>query len=97
MRNALIRQLLKGKLYVPDVVPDTLRWTKSDPMNTLKAQTDTQWQLIEKFKDKATKYTPASGTVAIDNKKFLKRKADEISSVIKSDEKSVIVVISLAL
>jgi hypothetical protein len=69
------------------VVPDTLKWTKSDPMNILKVQTDTQWQLIEKFKEKATKYTPASGTVAIDNNKLLKRKADEISSVIKKDDK----------
>ena len=50
LRNALIRQyqLLKGASFVPDVVPDTLRWTKSDPMNILKVQTDTQWQLIEK-------------------------------------------------
>jgi len=90
LRNALIRQyqLLKGELYVPDVVPDTLKWTKSDPMNILKVQTDTQWQLIEKFKDKGTKYTPASGTVAIDNRKSIKRKADEISSDINADEKS---------
>jgi hypothetical protein len=51
LRNALIRQyqLLKGELYVPDVVPDTLKWTKSDPMNILKVQTDTQWQLIKKI------------------------------------------------
>jgi hypothetical protein len=54
----------------------------------LKVQTDTQWQLIEKFKEKATKYTPASGTVAIDNKKSHKRKADEISSVVKADKNS---------
>jgi len=82
LRNALIRQyqLLKGESYVPDEVPDTLRWTKSDPLNVLKVQTDTKWQLIEKFKEKATKYTPASGTVAIDNNKSKKRKADEISS-----------------
>ena len=84
LRNALIRQyqLFKGEFYVPDVVPDTLKWTKSDPMNILKVQTDTQWQLIEKVKEKATKYTPASGTIAIsDNNKLIKRKADEISSV----------------
>ena len=49
-------------------------------MNILKVQTDTQWQLIEKFKEKGTKYTPASGTVAIDNKKLNKHKADDISS-----------------
>ena len=89
LRNALIRQyqLLKGEFYVPDVVPDNLTWTKSDPMNTLKVQTDTKWQLIEKIKEKKTKYTPALGTVAINNNK-LKRKADEISSdVVKADEK----------
>jgi hypothetical protein len=88
LRNALIRQyqLFKGESYVPDVVPDTLKWSKSDPMNILKVQTDTQWQLIEKFKEKGTKYTPASGTVAIDNTKSKKRKADEISSDIKADK-----------
>jgi uncharacterized protein DUF6570/helitron helicase-like protein/PIF1-like helicase len=82
LRNALIRQyqLLKGESYVPDEVPETLKWTKSDPMNVLKVQSDTKWQLIEKFKEKGTKYTPASGTVAIDNNKSKKRKADEISS-----------------
>ena len=82
LRNALIRQyqLFKGALYVPDVVPDTLRWTKSDPMNILKVQTDTQWQLIETFKEKATKYTPALGTTAINNdNRSIKRKADELS------------------
>ena len=90
LRNALIRQyqLLKGQLYVPDVVPDTLKWTQSDPMNIVKVQTDTSWQLIEKFKEKATKYTPASGTVAIDHKKSIKRKADEISTDTKADKKS---------
>ena len=90
LRNPLIRQyqLFKGELYVPDVVPDTLKWTKSDPLNILKVQTDTQWQLIEKFKEKATKYTPASGTIAIDNNKSIKRKADEISSVTIISNKS---------
>ena len=53
---------------------------KSDPMNILQVQTDTQWQLIEKFKEKTTKYTPASGTIAIDNNKSIKHKADTISS-----------------
>jgi len=93
LRNALLRQyqLLKGESYVPDEVPDTLRWTKTDPMNILKVQTDTQWQLIEKFKEKATKYTPASGTVAINNK--LKRKADEMSAVIKKNEKPLVTII----
>ena len=83
LRNALIRQyqMFKGEFYVPDMVPDTLKWTKIDPMNILKVQTNTQWQLIEKFKEKTTKYTPASGTIAIDNNKLIKRKADEISSV----------------
>ena len=83
LRNALIRQyqLLKGESYVPDEVPETLKWTKSDPLNVLKVQTDTKWQLIEKFKEKGTKYTPASGTVAIDNNKSKKCKADEISSL----------------
>jgi len=83
LRNALIRQyqLFKGKFYVPDVVPDTLKWTKSDPMDILKVQMDTPWQLIEKVKEKATKYTPASGTIAIANNKLIKCKADEISSV----------------
>ena len=42
LRNFFIRQyqLLKVELYVPDVVPDTLKWTKSDPMNNLKIHTD---------------------------------------------------------
>ena len=42
LRNSFIRQyqLLKGELYVPDVVPDTLKWTKSDPMKNLKIHTD---------------------------------------------------------
>ena len=95
LRNPLIRQyqFLKGESYIPDVVPDTLRWTNSDPMKILKVQTDTQWQLIEKFKEKGTKYTPASGTVAVDNNK-LKRKADEISSAIKADEKSSVAITS---
>ena len=90
LRNALIRQyqLFKGESYVSDVVPDTLKWTKSDPMNVLKVQTDTQWQLIEKFKEKGTKYTPASGTIAIDNKKTMKCKEDEISSVILKQMKN---------
>ena len=84
LRNPIIRQyqLFKGKLYIPDVVLNRLKWTKSDPLNILKVQTDMQWQLIEKFKDKAIKYTPASGTIAIDNNKSIKCKADEISSVI---------------
>ena len=86
LRNALIRQyqLLKGELYVLCFVPDTLKWNKSDSMNILKVQTDTQWQLIEKIKEKDTKYTPASDTAAIDNKKSNKRKADKISSDIKA-------------
>ena len=51
-------------------------------MNILKVQMDTQWQPIEKVKEKATKYTPASDTIAIsDNNKLIKHKADEISSV----------------
>ena len=84
--------MLKGESYVPEVVPDTLRWTKSDPMEILRVQTDTKWQLTGKFKEKGTKYTPASGTVAIVNNK-LKRKADEISSVIKKDEKPLVKII----
>jgi hypothetical protein len=95
LRNALIRQyqLFKGESYVPDVVPDTLKWTKSDPMNIIKVQTDTQWQLIEKFKEKGTKYTPASGTVAIDTNRSVKRKADDIS-LHNSDEISSVTTIS---
>ena len=86
LRNALIRQyqLLKGELYVLCFVPDTLKWNKSDSMNILKVQTDTQWQLIEKIKEKDTKYTPASDTAAIDNIKSNKCKADKISSDIKA-------------
>ena len=78
LRNALIRQyqLLKGE--------DTLKWNKSNSMSILKVQTDTQWQLIEKIKEKDTKYTPASDTAAIDNKKSNKCKADKISSDIKA-------------
>ena len=65
LRNSLIRQyqLLKDELYVPDVVLDTLKWTKSEDSEDSYRQ-----QLIEKFKEKDTKYTPASGTVTIDNK-----------------------------
>ena len=78
VRNALIRQyqILKGESYVPKIVPDQLKWSKTDPMNILKVQTDTPWQLIEKLKEKSTKYTPASGTVALDTN-LLKRKADD--------------------
>ena len=72
--------MLKDESYVPDEVPETLKWTKSNPLNVLKVQTDTRWQLIENFKEKDTKYTPASGTVTIDNNKSKKCKADEISS-----------------
>src|ERR1700678_1579476 len=57
-------------------------------MNILKVQTDTQWQLIEKFKEKDTKYMPVLGTVAIANKKSIKRKADEISSDTKAYKNS---------
>ena len=48
LRNAIIRQYqdFKGESYVPDIVPDTLKWTKSDPINILKVQTDTLWCLI---------------------------------------------------
>jgi len=63
-------------------------------MNILKVQTDTQWQLIEKFKEKGTKYTPASGTIAIDIKRSIKCKADEISSDTKSEKKSSVIIIS---
>ena len=66
--------MLKGELYIPEIVPDTLKWTKSDPMNILKVQTDTKWQLVEKLKEKATRYTPASGTVAIDHRHQLNAK-----------------------
>ena len=43
LRNAIIRQYqnFKGESYVPQIVPHTLKWTKSDPMNVLKVQTDT--------------------------------------------------------
>ncbi len=80
LRNALIRQyqLLKGESYVPEIVPDTLKWSKSDPMNILKVQTDTPWQLIENFKEKSIKYTPALGTVAIDSAESNKRKANNM-------------------
>ena len=83
VRNALIRQYqtLKGESYVPNLVPDQLKWSKSDPMNILKVQTDTPWQLIEKLKENKTKYTPASGTVALDNTNILKWKADDIYQI----------------
>ena len=44
LRNAIIRQyqIFKGESYVPEIVPDTLKWTKSDPMNILKVQTNTE-------------------------------------------------------
>lgn len=62
-------------------MPDQLKWSKLDPMNILKVQTDTPWQLIEKLKENKTKYTPASGTVALDNTNILKRKADDIYQI----------------
>ena len=76
LRNAIIRQCqnFKGESYVPEIVPDTLKWTKSDPMNILKVQTDTPWCLIEKNKNN-TKYVLAAGTANIDNSKSLKQKA----------------------
>ena len=77
LRNAVIRQYqnFKGESYVPEIVPNTLKWTKSDPMNVLKVQTDTPWCLIEKNKSTNTKYIPAAGTANINNSKSLKRKA----------------------
>ena len=76
LRNAIIRQYqnFKGQSYVPETVPNTLKWTKSDPMNILKVQTDTPWSLIENNKNKNTKYVLAAGTVNIDTSKSLKRK-----------------------
>ena len=75
LRNAIIRQyqIFKGESYVPDIVPDTLKWTKSDPMNILKVQTNTPWCLIEKNKIK-TKYVLAAGTADIDNSISLEQK-----------------------
>ena len=76
LRNAIIRQYqnYKGESYVPETVPDTLKWSISDPMNVLKAQTDTPWCLIDKNKNNNTKYVPAAGTANIDNSKLLKGK-----------------------
>ena len=67
LRNAIIRQYqnLKGESYVPEIVPETLKWTKSDPMNILKVQINTPWCLIEKNKSTNTKYI----LVNIDNSK----------------------------
>ena len=69
LRNAIIRQYqnFKGELYVPEIVPDTLKWTISDPMNILKVQTDIPWCLIEKNKgttvaDKQNHQIGISGT-----------------------------------
>ena len=50
---------------MPEIVPETLKWTKSDPMNILKVQINTPWCLIEKNKSTNTKYIP----VNIDNSK----------------------------
>jgi len=47
-------------------------------LNILKVQTDTPWQLIEKLKENKTKYTTASGTVALDKTNLLKQKADDM-------------------
>ena len=79
VRNPLIRQYqcFKGELYVPDIVSDVLKWSKSDPMKILDVQTDTSWQLIERFKEKSVKYVPAVGTIGINNVSSVKRKADE--------------------
>ena len=76
LRNAIIRQYqnFKGESYVPSTVPDTLKWTKSDPMKILNVQTDAPWCLIEKNKNTNTKYVLAAGTTNIDNSKPLKQK-----------------------
>jgi len=73
LRNAIIRQYqnFKGESYVPEIVPDSLKWTKFDPMN-IKVQTDTPWCLIEKNNYTDTKYVLAAGTTNIDNSKSLK-------------------------
>jgi hypothetical protein len=78
LRNTIIRQyqISKGEFYVPEDVPDILKWTKSDPMNILKVQTDSPWCLIEKNKNTNTKYVLAAGTTNIDKSKSLKRKAE---------------------
>ena len=79
LRNPIIRQYqnFKGELYVPEIVPEALKWTKSDPMNILKIQTDTPWCLIENKNKNNTKYVLAAGTVNINNSKSLKRKAED--------------------
>jgi hypothetical protein len=46
-------------------------------MKILDVQTDTSWQLIERFKEKSVKYVPAVGTVGINNISSVKRKADK--------------------
>ena len=56
-------------------------------MNILKVQTDTPWQLIEKLKEKSNKYTPASGTVALDNTNLLKWKADDNDQISSTKNK----------
>ena len=78
LRNALIRQYqqFKGDSYVPEIVSDNLKWTKSDPMNILKVQSDSPWILLENNKKKVTDYVPAEGSKKIDKVNKLKRKAD---------------------
>ena len=46
-------------------------------MKILDVQTDTSWQLIERFKEKSGKYVSAVGTIGINNVSSVKRKTDE--------------------
>ena len=84
LRNTVIRQYqnFKSESYVPEIVSNTLKWTKSDPINILKVQTDMLWCLIEKNKSTNTKYISAAGIANINDSKSLKQKA-EIDLVIE--------------
>lgn len=86
LRNSLIRQyqLLKGAKYVPNKTPFPLKWTQSDPMNTLPVVTDTPWTLITSrkttnmAKPQTNTFVPASGSIhlTVEHTNLKKRKID---------------------
>jgi hypothetical protein len=50
--NAIICQfqLHKGTDYIPDNIPQQLKWTMSDPMDLLSVVTDSPWQIVQRRK-----------------------------------------------
>jgi hypothetical protein len=74
LRNVIIRQfqLHKGINYIPNNVPQQLKWTLSDPMDLLPVVTDSPWQIIQ-AKSKKTNQGPGKN-INITNKVSVKRK-----------------------